>query len=79
MPKGPGPEPGQDTEARLLEIGYTWEQIEDLKPEGDSKGHSPQTLNLSRMSRWESHVCLIEIRPSKVGRLPSLRSCSANL
>ncbi len=34
QPSGPGPEPGQDTEAKLLEIGYTWEQIEALKQEG---------------------------------------------
>ena len=33
-PTGPAPEVGQDTEAKLLEIGYTWEEIEALKQEG---------------------------------------------
>lgn len=34
QPIGPAPELGRDTESKLLEIGYTWEEIEALKEEG---------------------------------------------
>jgi crotonobetainyl-CoA:carnitine CoA-transferase CaiB-like acyl-CoA transferase len=33
-PSGPPPEAGQDTEAILLDLGYTWEQIAALKERG---------------------------------------------
>jgi crotonobetainyl-CoA:carnitine CoA-transferase CaiB-like acyl-CoA transferase len=34
QPSGPPPEPGQHTEAVLLELGYSWEQIAALKQQG---------------------------------------------
>ncbi|MFQ5875853.1 MAG: CaiB/BaiF CoA transferase family protein, partial [Dehalococcoidia bacterium] len=32
--KGPAPELGQDTESKLLDLGYTWEDITTLKEQG---------------------------------------------
>lgn len=34
VPRGPAPEAGQDTEAVLLELGYTWDAIAALKERG---------------------------------------------
>ncbi len=34
LPSGPAPEAGQHTEAVLLELGYTWEEIAALKEQG---------------------------------------------
>jgi crotonobetainyl-CoA:carnitine CoA-transferase CaiB-like acyl-CoA transferase len=34
LPSGPAPEAGQHTEAVLLELGYTWEEIAAFKEQG---------------------------------------------
>jgi crotonobetainyl-CoA:carnitine CoA-transferase CaiB-like acyl-CoA transferase len=34
MPTSTAPELGQDTETTLLELGYTWDDVIDLKEQG---------------------------------------------